>query len=67
MQDGRRTVDDEGRQPIAIGHLSDSGDQTIPLDARGFGGGHVLEVYSHRLTISSQTRFTGQSLSNSRL
>ena len=24
--DGRRTTDDDGRQPIAIGHLSDSGD-----------------------------------------
>ena len=24
--DGRRTTVDEGRQPIAIGHLSDSGD-----------------------------------------
>ena len=24
--DGRRTPHDDGRQPIAIGHLSDSGD-----------------------------------------
>ena len=24
--DGRRTTHDDGRQPIAIGHLSDSGD-----------------------------------------
>ena len=25
-RDARRTTDDDGRQPIAIGHLSDSGD-----------------------------------------
>ena len=27
--DGRRTTHDDGRQPIAIGHLSDSGDLKI--------------------------------------
>ena len=26
MDDARRTTHDDGRQPIAIGHLSDSGD-----------------------------------------
>ena len=26
-KDARRTADDDGRQPIAIGHLSDSGDR----------------------------------------
>ena len=29
MDDGRRTTHDDGRQPIAIGHLSDSGDLKI--------------------------------------
>ena len=29
MHDERRRTDDDGRQPIAIGHLSDSGDLKI--------------------------------------
>ena len=30
--DGRRTTHDDGRQPIAIGHLSDSGDLKTMLN-----------------------------------
>ena len=29
MDDGRRTAHDDGRQPIAIGHLSDSGNLNL--------------------------------------
>ena len=29
--DGRRTMHDDGRQPMTIGHLSDSGDLKIIL------------------------------------
>ena len=32
MDDAHRTTHDDGRQPIAIGHLSDSGDLKILLD-----------------------------------
>ena len=32
--DARRTTDDDGRQPIAIGHLSDSGDLKSSLELK---------------------------------
>ena len=42
--DARRTTDDDGRQPIAIGHLSDSGDLKIaPIES----GGGVSKRHFH--------------------
>ena len=44
--DGHRTTHDDGRQPIAIGHLSDSGDLKKPKHPYMLvgGGGQNVEV-----------------------
>ena len=57
MDDGRRTTHDDGRQPIAIGHPSDSGDlkkeskqklvaYTGIKGVQGRGGGRIPVIWA---------------------
>ena len=52
MHNERRTTDDDGRQPKAIGHLSDSGDlKTIETLGIFINQVHSFDIYSVTLFI----------------
>ena len=58
--DGRRTTHDDGRQPIAVGHLSDSGDLIINGFYRHNHNHYVFYTKKDIITGVSSWEFSGE-------